>query len=60
MANCVLLDRQCHSWAHLHPLEAQRDGFIVKANGNANPADVPVKTWWGWVRLTDSGAYGVD
>ena len=42
LANCTLLCRSCHSWAHLHPWEAYESGWCVRRTGNDQPADIPL------------------
>lgn len=44
----------CHGWAHAHPAEATRLGFIVPRH--ANPLTWPIlHVLYGWVRLHDDG-----
>lgn len=40
MANLVTLCRSCHEWAHAHPVDALRDGFVVARHDE--PADVAI------------------
>ncbi len=42
-SNRVSLCRNCHRWAHQHPLDAQAEGWIVTAE--LDPAAVPVRHW---------------
>jgi hypothetical protein len=52
--NGVWLCRTCHAWAHAHPFEARRTGFIVSRH--STPVDHPVEcVMRGWVRLTCMG-----
>lgn len=57
LANCILLCRTCHQWAHANPLLAREQGFIVRANNDDDPAQTLVRAWWGWTWLTENGAY---
>ncbi len=44
----------CHGWAHAHPAEAERLGYIVP--GWMDPRDVPIRDWRGdWLWLLDDG-----
>lgn len=51
----ILLCGACHRWAHSHPTEAKRTGFIVAPWDNAE--EVPVRTYRGWITLADDGSY---
>jgi hypothetical protein len=56
-ANRVALCAQCHRWAHGHPEQARREGWIVRAE--SDPADVPVmhRMWpAGPILLLDDGS----
>jgi hypothetical protein len=57
-SNKVALCRECHHWAHHHPLDAQAEGWVVTAE--KDPATTPL-THWAWpagpVLLLDDG-YG--
>lgn len=44
--NGALLCRTCHSWAHQHPTEARRTGFIV-SRYESEPSTVAVQSPWG-------------
>ena len=55
-SNLCLMCHTCHqTWAHAHPDEARRTGFIVPTW--ADPSTVPLKAWIGWVQLDDEGGY---
>jgi hypothetical protein len=43
----------CHGWAHANPELARAFGWIV--GRFLNPADVPVKTFHGWMALDATG-----
>lgn len=44
----------CHGWAHAHPAEVRRLGYIVP--GWADPRTVPVRDWRGvWLWLDEDG-----
>lgn len=43
--NGVLLCRDCHSWAHAHPLLAQAQGLVV-SQWVDRPGEVPVTGLW--------------
>lgn len=45
-ANCVLIHRACHSWAHLNPMSAYEIGWLVR--GADDPAEVPVVAGKPW------------
>ncbi len=34
--------RGCHGWAHAHPEEAYRAGWMIRRGGGDDPAEVPV------------------
>lgn len=54
LANVVMFGRPCHTYAHAHPVEARRYGWIVSAY--ADPAEVPI-LWRSreWMTLNDDG-----
>lgn len=54
LENLVVLGAPCHRWAHAHPVEARRTGFIVSMS--REPAEVPI-LWHlhEWVYLDDVG-----
>lgn len=44
----------CHGWVESHREAATTAGLLVSKY--ADPADVPVWTWRGWMRLDNTGA----
>lgn len=40
LENLTVLGRPCHQWAHAHPVEARKYGFIVSAY--REPLEVPI------------------
>lgn len=53
--NLVLLCRDCHHWAHTHPIQAMDDGLIVRQNVET-PGEVPMRGFDGWWSLTCTAA----
>lgn len=53
---CLHLCRACHRWLGGHVQQAYHLGLLVRRNGVAQPADVPVR-WRArrWVLLDDEG-----
>jgi hypothetical protein len=55
MSNCALACGPCHrGWAHQNPRAAMETGFMISVHG-PDPQTVPLKTFYGWVLLTDDG-----
>lgn len=54
LENCVLLCGADHRWVHSHPSQARDTGFIVSVFDDV-VADVPIRAYYGWVRLTSEG-----
>lgn len=52
--NCVAACLGCHQWFHSHPADARDCGWIVSAYDD-NPAETPMKCWYGWVLLDSDG-----
>ena len=52
--NLISLCPKDHRWAHSHPAEARPLGFIVSVYED-HVADVPIRAYYGWVRLTTEG-----
>lgn len=50
-SNLALMCNTCHRWAHANPEEARQAGWVVPTY--ADPADVPMLTFSGWVLLSD-------
>lgn len=59
LSNLLLGCRTCHVRAHGNPTWAYRHGIHVRANGIAVPADIPMWTLGGWVKLDDDGGIEV-
>jgi hypothetical protein len=45
---------QCHGWVEHHPAEARAAGLALDRDGQ-RPENVPVRTWRGWMLLTNTG-----
>lgn len=54
--NGVWLCTTCHTWAHAHPVEARRSGFIVSRHIDF-PGVVVVHTPWGARQHNCGGGY---
>lgn len=53
--NLVLMCHNCHQrWAHANPAAAREQGWIISVHQH-EPWNVPVKTFFGWVILTEDG-----
>lgn len=53
--NLVLMCHNCHQrWAHANPAAAREQGWIISVH-QREPWNVPVKTFFGWVILTEDG-----
>jgi hypothetical protein len=59
LSNLILGCHTCHVRAHANPERAYRRGWHVRANGIAVPAEVPLWTLGGWVKLDDDGGVAV-
>ncbi|WQY99759.1 hypothetical protein [Microbacterium phage MO526] len=61
VANGVLLcgsgTTGCHGWAHREVEKATAEGFIVSRW--ADPADVRMLTWRGWIAVDDEGGWSL-
>lgn len=55
LCNVVRLCRTCHSWAHAHPEEARKTGFIVSLYED-DVTSVPIKAFWGWGAIHPDGS----
>lgn len=49
------LCRRCHTWVHEHPAVARERGWIISFS-EAEPWNVPVKNFWGWVLQACDGS----
>lgn len=47
----------CHGYCEHHPTHAKESGWAVSKY--ANPEDMPVFTWRGWIELDNAGGYRV-
>lgn len=45
----------CHGYVHAHPKESYENGWLVHSWDD--PLNVPVKTFHGWMLLTEAGKY---
>lgn len=53
--NLISMCHQCHQgWAHANPQAAREQGWIISVH-QREPWLVPVKTFFGWVILTEDG-----
>jgi hypothetical protein len=57
--NGVLLCKSCHDWAHAHPFDARRVGFIV-SRSEPEPGRAPVRTYHGVIVLDCVGGFEYD
>lgn len=47
----------CHGWLEHHRQDATRDGWLISKMSRDDPAEVPVRTYRGWVLLDDEGGF---
>lgn len=50
----ITLCRDCHGWAHSHPVDAKAVGYIISP-WETDACAVPIKTFMGWVTLDNEG-----
>lgn len=58
-SNLIRICTTDHRLVHAHPAWAMEAGYTVSAVFNADPSQIPVHSYRGWVLYDDAGGYDV-